>query len=240
MNMLDRRKGAVALYAQIENILKEQIENGEYAYGDILPSEKQLQDFFSVSRMTIRQAVARLSNAGYLECARGIGTTVTFKKINEKIKNVISFSQEMKQHGIRMHTTYCSIEEVKADRSVAGTLHIPEGETVYCLVRVRSAEREPMVYSFTFLSKALDITLDPEVYKESLYQYLASKDIYVTNATDTFEAAISKPDIEQKLKLPPLSPVFKRKRIGWDQHHQVIEYTVCYYPGDKYKYTVEL
>lgn len=74
---LRRGKGEQALYVQIANVLRAQIDRGEYADNDIIPSEKQLQERFMVSRMTIRQAIAMLVNAGYLACYRGIGTIVT-------------------------------------------------------------------------------------------------------------------------------------------------------------------
>lgn len=76
---LDRRKGATPLYGQIAELLKRQIENGEYASGDRFPSEKQLQERFSVSRMTVRQAVGEMSNAQYLKSGRGVGTRVVYR-----------------------------------------------------------------------------------------------------------------------------------------------------------------
>ena len=80
---LNRGKGTVPLYFQIASILREQIENGEFAHGDLLYSEKQLQKIFNVSRITVRQAIGALTNEGYLQCSRGIGTTVIFKKIDD-------------------------------------------------------------------------------------------------------------------------------------------------------------
>lgn len=76
---LSRQKGCAPLYGQIEEILREEIERGAYAYGDLFPSEKQLLTRFDVSRMTIRQAVGGLTRDGYVECARGIGTHVTYR-----------------------------------------------------------------------------------------------------------------------------------------------------------------
>ena len=40
-NMLDRTRGAMPLYKQIETIIKESIDNGEYSFGDILPAESE-------------------------------------------------------------------------------------------------------------------------------------------------------------------------------------------------------
>lgn len=241
MELLDRRKGAATLYAQIEALLKEQIETGEVAKGDILPSEKQLMEHFQVSRMTVRQAMSNLSNLGYISCARGIGTIVTFEKINERIQHVISFSQELQQHGYEMKTSFARMEIVKASRTVAAALGIEPDETVYSLTRVRCAHDVPMVFSYTFLKRVREMPLHTEPYEHSLYQFLQNElDVRIAKAMDSFEATIAKREVAERLAIAEGSPVFKRKRVARDQTGEIVEYTVCYYPGDKYQYTVEL
>ena len=64
---------------------------------------------YQVSRVTIRQAMTALSQAGYIMSRRGIGTEVTYEKIDEHMKSVISFTDEMKQHNITMNTSYCKM-----------------------------------------------------------------------------------------------------------------------------------
>ena len=103
--MLKREKGAPPLYFQLMEELKEQIENEKYKRGDAFLTEKQLQERYQVSRVTVRQAVNELVNAGYLQCARGVGTTVVFNKIDETLKQLKSFSEEMESHGIIIKTS---------------------------------------------------------------------------------------------------------------------------------------
>jgi GntR family transcriptional regulator len=238
---LIREKGAPPLYFQVENIIKEQIENNEILYGEVLPSEKQLQELYGVSRVTIRQAISSLVNAGYLQCSRGIGTTVVFEKIDENLNRVISFSEEMEQHGIKMETSYCIISLQKTNKIIASNLNIREGEESYKLIRVRCAKGTPMVYSTTYLKKNYILPLEPKVYMDSLYKLLDSEyGIKIVNGQDTFEATLSNQTIGGFLNIPTGSPIFKRTRKTFDQNNELVEYTICYYPGDKYKYTVEL
>ena len=84
--MLNHEKGAPPLYSQLESIIKMQIERGEYNRGDFLPTEKMLMDQYEISRVTVRQARAALSQAGYIKCSRGIGTEVIYEKIDEHMK----------------------------------------------------------------------------------------------------------------------------------------------------------
>ena len=55
---MDRNPGAPPLYAQLEQILKQQqIECGTYKKGDFLPTEKRLMEKYELSRVTVRQAM---------------------------------------------------------------------------------------------------------------------------------------------------------------------------------------
>ena len=60
MKRLDDSKGAPPLYLQISQILRDKILRHEYDYGDRIPSEKDLQDQYEVSRITARQAIQEL------------------------------------------------------------------------------------------------------------------------------------------------------------------------------------
>jgi GntR family transcriptional regulator len=221
--------------------MKEQIETNTFSYGELFLSEKQLQEMFQVSRITIRQAMNAMVQAGYLECSRGIGTTVVFHKINETINQVKSFSEEMEQHGIAMKTTYCKITLEGLNKQAAIELMASESDQAYQLVRVRSADNVPMVYSITWLRKELNLPLDQNRYLTSLYGLLTKEyGIQIMKGQDTFEAMLANQNISDSLGIPLNAPVFKRSRKTMDQNNRVIEYTICYYPGDKYKYTVDL
>jgi GntR family transcriptional regulator, transcriptional repressor for pyruvate dehydrogenase complex len=57
--------------------LKERIKNGEFGPGEQLPSEQILVQEYGVSRLTLREALARLSALGVLQVKHGKGAFVT-------------------------------------------------------------------------------------------------------------------------------------------------------------------
>ena len=67
------------MYQQIADDLRTQIESGELAPGDQLPTEMELRDRHSSSRNTIRDAIKRLTSQGLVETRPGQGTFVTRK-----------------------------------------------------------------------------------------------------------------------------------------------------------------
>lgn len=95
MEKLDFGKGAVPLYIQIKKIIKDKILSKEYAPGDSLPSEAQLQEIFHVSRITARQAIAQLESEGLVERARGKEPEFCFK-IKLKSSLQVSKASQMK------------------------------------------------------------------------------------------------------------------------------------------------
>ena len=54
----------IPMYKQIVNLLNEKIEKGELKPGDKLPSEAELMEAYSVSRITIRSAISELEEDG--------------------------------------------------------------------------------------------------------------------------------------------------------------------------------
>ncbi len=238
---LNREKGATPLYLQLEDLIRMEIESGKYIKGDILPSEKEYMDKYDISRVTTRQALAALVQQGYIKRARGIGTVVSYEKISEAISNVISFTDEMKKHNITMVTSYCSMEMITPDTKTALSLGILKTDSCYRLKRVRDVEGKPLVYTVTYLKNLMQLPLDPSYYKESLYKFLQDKyNISIVRGNDTLEAALPNDEVRKMLKISADMPIFIRTRKTFLPNDEIFEYSVCYYPGNRYKYSVDL
>lgn len=239
--MLNREKGSIPLYKQLEIILKKEIEQGKYCKGDMFPTEKELMNLYQVSRVTVRQAMAKLVQTGYLRVRRGIGTDVIYDKVEEQMERVISFTEEMQKHHINMKTTYCNMELIKPNEKVAVKLGIPLTEKCYCLKRVRNVDDRPMVYTVTYLKKIKELPLESQYYTESLYQYLIREQgILIESGKDTLEAALPSAEVQKYLKIDAQMPIFIRTRQTFLAGEEKFEYSKCYYPGNRYKYTVNL
>lgn len=63
-------------YTRVKQALMEGIRAGKYPVGGVMPSESELMQQFGVSRFTVRQALAELSNAGWLRREQGRGTFI--------------------------------------------------------------------------------------------------------------------------------------------------------------------
>ena len=81
-------------YMQIQDYILYKIESGEYPVGSKIPSEVELAEMFSVSRITANKAIKELSIMGILERTRGRGTFV--KDFSEEKNNSKAFVSAVK------------------------------------------------------------------------------------------------------------------------------------------------
>ena len=69
---IDRAK----IWMQVADQIKGMIVSGELAEGERLPSERELCELFSVSRMSVREALRKLQAQSYVDVKPGLGTFV--------------------------------------------------------------------------------------------------------------------------------------------------------------------
>ena len=147
MKRLVDSKGAPPLYLQISQILRDKILRHEYDYGDRIPSEKDLQDQYEVSRITARQAIQELEQENMVERARGKGTIVTYQPcIDEYLNTIRSFTDEMKIQNMEPGSKDVRISLEKADSRIAKIFGVEEESLLYYLERVRTGSGQEIVY----------------------------------------------------------------------------------------------
>src|SRR3954470_4530674 len=75
-----------AVFRQLADLLRDQIESGELGPGEPLPSELRLAQEDGISRTTVRQAIAQLRTEGLVTVERPRGT---FVRIPEQTQQVV-------------------------------------------------------------------------------------------------------------------------------------------------------
>ncbi len=71
-----RKDPGTALHRQLFMVLRDQISQGVYSDGDLIPKEQDLCSRFGVSRITVRRAISDLEQLGFVEKRPGLGTFV--------------------------------------------------------------------------------------------------------------------------------------------------------------------
>jgi len=225
-------------YMQIRNDMRKKIESGEWQEGALIPSEKLLAETYRVSRVTIRAAISELVNERFLVRRAGFGTMVYQNKASlSNFTLVRSFTNEMKEMGVEVHTLDGSLELVSAEKKIAEIFGIAEGEKVYNLRRLRGAT-VPILYSDTYLLPIVEMTDD--VLKGSLYEYLGNRHVYFDHFEEYVSAVKAPKEITQRLKIYYDAPQLKRVRYSYDEQERLIEYTETFYNALLYEYRTSI
>lgn len=231
---------SVPLWLEISRKIERDIENGIYSVGDILPNEYQLCEIYSVSRITIRGALARLSDSGKIKRIKGKGTVVTQEKIKEPLLKISGFTDEMKEKGIVPSTSYAHIERKRVSGYIAEIFGQSQSTYFTILERVRCINGVPIGYFTTYLPESLGLPYDSKQYYSSLYDKLENEyGITVDYVQQTVTAQIADRKTREMLKLSQGEAVMVMKRLAYSGN-RLIEYSVCQYDSKRYEYNMEL
>jgi GntR family transcriptional regulator len=230
------------LYCQLEELIREKIATGEWQPGDLIPSERELSEKYSISRMTARQAMNELANEGLLRRVQGKGTCVAKPKIEQRLARLTGFTQDMRKRGLRPGARVLRLEMVAPPRLSAEALQIDPHQSVVLLERLRIAGDEPMALETCYLHFDRAPGLLEESFEDcSLYELLTETyDVVPSRAEQQMEAGLCSRRERKLLGLQEGAPVLKNRRITFDQRNRPFEYTESVYRGDRYVFYAEL
>lgn len=216
--MLDE-KSPVPLYYQLQEIIRSRIESGQWQPGQQLPPEAELCEEFSLSRGTVRQALADLVREGLLHRRRGKGSFVATPKISQDLMTFATgFSAYAKQVvGTELTNRNISMNVVPANNSVLEQLGMPAGSEVVEVRRVKIASGRPYFMATSFLPKDLVPGLEKEDISEgSLFEFVRDRyGIQVTMVKGWFEPVLVNEYESSILSAEKGSPAMLYQRVRY-------------------------
>ncbi len=125
------------LYQIIEATLAERIQQGAYPVGSLMPTEAALAAEFETSRFTVREALRKLVEAGFVSRRQGRGTEVVSATPGAGF--VLSFGsmQELFQVAVETWFVLHDITEVTLDAGLAERVGGQSGESWFRVTGVR-------------------------------------------------------------------------------------------------------
>lgn len=236
------RSSFVPLYAQIHQTLLQRISSGELSPGANVPSERELAEEYGVSRMTARQSLRALRHDGLVFRERGVGTFVSKRKVDVHTRNLVGFSEDMRQRGFQPSSQLLKMERTRASAAVAEVLGIEAGDEIFHLERLRLADNIPMAFEANDIAASLCPKLDRYDFQhKSLYDVLEKKyGIYMQRADEVLEAALPTKAEAVTLSIKPTTPVLVVSRVVYSDSNQVVESVRTIYRADRYRATFHL
>lgn len=203
--------------------------------GDKVISENKIIEKFSVSKMTARKALQNLVQRGYLYQRRGSGTFVSSSddKININFDELLGFTDKMLLQNKNPVTKILGFKIIKATHTLADTLKIKPGDKIYSILRLRLADDIPIVLEWTFMPFELFPNLKISDLEKSKYEFLKSLDLKINRSIREFFPIIPPKDIQDILKLPNSTPIFKVELKSYFKDERIFEFSKLYYNQNK-------
>ncbi|WP_133916145.1 GntR family transcriptional regulator [Streptomyces sp. NBC_00582] len=206
----------VPMYEVIYRDLDRQISRGTLKPGDRLPSEGEIADHYGVSRMTVRQAVGRLTDERRLVRRRGAGTFVSDRPTTpRKVHALGPFSEEIGRDDTAIATRVHAQQVAEPPEQVTDRLGIKPRQKVIRVLRVRLVEDRPAAIQDSWIPYALAPALaQEELLGGSLYRTLADRfGIRLTWAEQEVSAAAASSEQAALLQVHPGAPLIAITRL---------------------------
>ena len=238
--MLDKQS-PIPIYIQIEEQLKQQIQQGDFPVGTAISSERELTERFDVSRMTVRQAITNLVNEGLLYREKGRGTFVASPKVEQPLNGLTSFTEDMMARGMVPSSKMINFEILEPDSDIAVALQLAQGDKVYFVERIRFADDKPMAIERTYLPVERFPDLDQNSFKGSLYAMIEKdQQLTISRATQLMEAGLVKKEDADLLHIKPPAAILMIERISYLAGEMPFEVVRSTYRADRYKFTTDI
>ena len=236
---LDHNSG-LPLHYQVEQLLREMIQEPQYQDGKLLPKEVDMAKMLGISRNTIRQATNRLEHENLLVRKKGVGTRAVREALSTKLNNWASFSEEMHSKGVHFINYGIKVSWEKASKSVADILQIEENKEVLKLERLRGLDNGPFVRFISYFHPRIGLT-GKEDFSRHLYDILENDYASIpTVSKERINAITANKEQAKYLKVEEGSPLLLRKRLVCDPGDRPIEYNIGYYRADSFTYEIDI
>ena len=244
------RNGSIPLVYQLGEAIRDKIGRGEYSLGQPIPTEEQLQKFYGVSRTTVRLALAKLVNEGYIRRQQGKGTYVNPqglvtkgkpKPLSRDMFGLKNTTQIIQSAGMKVRTKVLHFAREWPSEGVAEKLGINEKDPVLYLERVRYADDRPLVLEKSWIPAAQCPDLKPEDVKGSLYLVLFKRYHHQIAAAHQSLRAILASELDARiLDLQIGQPVMLVQGVAYLEDGRAIEVEESHFRAESIEFIIEL
>ena len=236
------RASKLPLYQQLYELLRSRIVSGALRPGDLIAPEPELMASYGVSRATVRQVLDMLVREGLIYRERGRGSFVALPTLEKGMVRILSFTEDMRQRGLKPHTRILAAQLVPALADVAAALHVEPGEEMIRLERLRLAEYEPLAIEESYLiHRACPELLRYDLASEPLREILLRVyGIRWLRARQVIRAVLATGQVAHLLSVKAGSALLYIERVSYTQFNVPLEFLRIQYRGDRYSLYSEL
>jgi GntR family histidine utilization transcriptional repressor len=227
-----------AKFTVIKQHICQKIESGEWQQHAKVPSENELAEQFSVSRMTARRSLQELTEQGLLIRSQGSGTFVATFKSQSSLLEIRNIADEIQDRGHQHHAKQLKLEAVAVNEEIVILLNLKissmTNESVFYSEVLHFENDQPIQLEQRYVnSKLVPNYLSQNFEKITPHEYLSSE-APLTEATHEIEAVLAQKEICRLLTIETQTPCLQVKRRTWSSQG-VVSLAILTAPGNKYR-----
>lgn len=232
--MIDK-SSPIPVYFQLKNDLVKKIAKGVWKPGECIASERELCEIYSVSRMTIRQAIGELVQEGVLTRLKGKGTYVCEQTVKQQ--DMMSFTEMIKQTGRELETEVVQFDVIDTPDDMQDTFML---DKVYKIERRRIVDEECIAVETVFIPVDYCGHINKEMLKGSLYNILERFGYSINNSTSSIVAVDISDEIKEKFNSDENFPVLKIIGKTFANKNKLLFIEEALYRSDKFTLQVNI
>lgn len=238
------------LAQRVTERLRKMIMDGDLLPESQLPNEPDLSAYLNISRSTVRSALTRLEQGGFIQRRWGVGTFVTKDPPTYNNLSLNSgVTQMIRSSGAEPGCTELLLTTRPASERVSSQLSIELGTPVLVIERVRLANDQRAVFTVDFLPRSLfsmpggDIPLtelEDDIQKnQSMYGFLRQRlSLEIHHGIAWIHPLSAEQYIAEKLQIRVGSNILHIEQVDFDADGEPVALSDEYYVADAFRFYI--
>ncbi|HIY93378.1 MAG TPA: GntR family transcriptional regulator [Candidatus Companilactobacillus pullicola] len=235
-------------YKEVADDLRNKINSGKYAPGELMPDQNQIAADYNTTRITVHKALQLLMVEGMVYSKRGSGTFVRKDYSPEKNSSKFGkvspidkpFGATLTNQGKKVTSKVLELSARIPTTKEADQLIIPPTEPVYVIRRVRFVNGEVFAYEHTIMPTSIT-TLTKEVLEGSIYGHLQEDGLSIEGSHRIISAgAADDEDVKNGIASKVGEPVLVIKQLSYLDDGQPFEISESRFPYKTSELTADI
>jgi GntR family transcriptional regulator len=232
------RDSPVPLYHQLKQLLLQAIDGGTYRPGQAIPGDRELEEHYGVSQITVRRALAELAAEGYIVRERGRGSFVRKPILHLNYNQLGGFFDALSREGFLAESHILQIGRLVPSERIVEELCVTSDRPLLYFERLVYADGEPLCFVKAYFDVDERIVFTRQQLEEESAIVLLEREHGITLAwaERTIGAALATGRATSLLEVEDGVPMLSISMCMHDVHDKPIGLAESLYRGDRYQY----
>lgn len=231
-------------YLQVLRALRDRIASGRYPVGTQLPTEADLCEEFAISRHTVREALRRLTEQGYVKRRQGSGTLVLSTDPAANYSHYMRSLADLFQYALDTDYAIDAVAETTLDAALAGMLGEKPGTSMLRVAGVRSSrpDKEPICQTTVYVADRFAwLSGEFADCRGPLYAHIERRSgVRVAETIQTISARPMPTEIARAMGLQPGILSLHILRRYYDPDGTLMLASISHHPADRFSHTMRI